>query len=162
MRHGRGFRLRDGLLMIAVTAVGLTWARESWEAIRAHEGTFSDWSYRWSEPALRTGFRPPTLGETSLYDSARALLASALYVGTACAATWGIALVAMDRLRRPRSRLWRPAPGSGRVPGWDGHSDPDAPRARHPAVHSVQSDPHQLARAGSLCKRLSDKGVLSP
>ena len=107
MKHVRGFRLRDGLLMIAVTAVGLTWAREAWEAIRAHEGTFSDWSYQHSEPALRTGFPPPRLRETSLYDSARGLCASALYVGTPVAAAWAVALVAIDRLRRPRSRIWR-------------------------------------------------------
>lgn len=107
MRHGRGFRLRDGLLMIAVIAVGLTWARESWDAIRVHEGTFSDWSYQHVNPALRWGFRRPRLVETSLYDSARGLLASALYVSTAVAAVWAVALVAIDRLRRPRSRIWR-------------------------------------------------------
>ena len=57
MKDARGFRVRDGLLMIAVTAVGLSWARESWDAIRVHEGTFSDWSYQHSNPAL-----PPVFG----------------------------------------------------------------------------------------------------
>lgn len=107
MRKTSSFRVVDGLTMIAVCAIGLAWARDSWEAVHTHEGAFSGFSYQYSEISRRSSWRPPTLGETSLYDSTRALVASVIYVATPVASTWAVVLVVIDRLRRPRSRIWR-------------------------------------------------------
>jgi hypothetical protein len=133
--------------MIAATAVGLAWARASWEAIQMHEGAFADWSYH--DLGLG-GMWATTLWRTRLYDSARALVASVVYAAAAFASMWAIALVVIDRLRRPRANLARSAPRRRRLPGSQRRSDRDALRAGSPSRHALQRDRHRGSRGGSL------------
>jgi len=100
-RRGRargGFRIIDGLIAIAVTSVGLLWARDGWGRTIA---SIPNWS--WSYIPSRVAW----FGGDPLYSSARRLLLTVIYVGTTLAAPWGIALLILHRVRSPGSPSWR-------------------------------------------------------
>ena len=95
-RHRRGFRIVDGWLAIAATALGLAWARAYWGVTIA---SASGWRW-WYLPG-----RP--LGESPLYWSTRSAVLLAFSVGSTLASVWGMALVVLRRARRPASPFWR-------------------------------------------------------
>jgi len=95
-RAGTGFRVGDGLLAIAVAAVGLVWARAYWARSIAWASGWS-WDY---DPSRFLGLSP-------IYQSVRSAVLLMIYVGTTVAAPSGMALVAIRRARRPASPFWR-------------------------------------------------------
>jgi magnesium-transporting ATPase (P-type) len=94
----QGFRMIDGLVAIAVIAVGLVWARDYWGQTIA---SIPDWSWaRKPVPAAR-------FGGDAAYNSTRELILMMIYAGTTLAATSGVALVILRRVRRPKAPFWR-------------------------------------------------------
>jgi hypothetical protein len=94
----RGFRVIDGLIAIAVTAIGLAWAMAGWsQTLRS----IPAWSWtRKPNPYFWFGGDP-------LYSSVRSLMVTAIYVGTTLAAPWGVALLILRRVRHPLTPFWR-------------------------------------------------------
>jgi hypothetical protein len=97
-KPSEGFRMIDGLVAVAVTAVGLVWARNYWGQTIA---SIPGWSWtRKPVPAAWFGGDPA-------YNSTRNLVLMMIYAGTTLAATSGVALVILRRVRRPKSPFWR-------------------------------------------------------